>query len=63
IKFTEKGEIILKISILSRKAIRETKASLLIELCDTGIGMNPEYIQHAWKSFSQGDMSITKKQD
>ncbi|CAG8845615.1 9623_t:CDS:2, partial [Racocetra persica] len=74
IKFTEKGEIILKISILSRKAIHETKASptydqkntkgiLLIELYDTGIGMNPEYVQHAWESFSQGDMSITKKQD
>ncbi|CAG8747095.1 4298_t:CDS:2, partial [Racocetra persica] len=25
--------------------------------------MNPEYIQHAWKSFSRGDMSITRKQD
>ncbi|RIB06884.1 hypothetical protein C2G38_478006 [Gigaspora rosea] len=25
--------------------------------------MTPEYIQHAWKSFSQGDMSITKKND
>ncbi|CAG8552797.1 22070_t:CDS:2, partial [Racocetra persica] len=74
IKFTEKGEIILKISILSQKAIHETKGSpsydqmntkevLLFELYDTGIGMNPEYVQHAWKSFSQGDMSITKKQD
>ncbi|KAF0511708.1 protein-histidine kinase [Gigaspora margarita] len=36
---------------------------LLIELSDTGIGMDPEYIQHAWKSFSRGDMSITRRQD
>ncbi|CAG8628783.1 30615_t:CDS:2 [Racocetra persica] len=39
------------------------KETLLIELSDTGIGINPKYIQHAWESFSQGDMSITKKQN
>ncbi|CAG8821435.1 14419_t:CDS:2, partial [Racocetra persica] len=38
------------------------KGSLLIEICDTGIGMDPAYIKYAWKSFSQGDMSITKMQ-
>ncbi|CAG8729537.1 34524_t:CDS:2, partial [Racocetra persica] len=66
-------EIILTISILPREFIEEKenstynrvvkKATLLIELSDTGIGINPEYLQHAWESFSQGDMSITKKQD
>ncbi|CAG8712214.1 7819_t:CDS:1, partial [Scutellospora calospora] len=25
--------------------------------------IDPKYIQDAWKSFSQGDMSFTKKQD
>ena len=25
--------------------------------------MDPKYVQHAWESFSQGDMSVTKKQD
>ncbi|CAG8844599.1 22185_t:CDS:2, partial [Racocetra persica] len=39
------------------------KGILFIELCDTGIGISPEYMQHIWKSFSQGDMSITKEQD
>ncbi|CAG8693626.1 33912_t:CDS:2, partial [Racocetra persica] len=66
IKFTEKGEIVLTISMLSQD-IEENKMNksgiLLIELYDTGIGMNPEYIQHAWESFSRGDMSITRKQD
>ncbi|CAG8833176.1 29853_t:CDS:2, partial [Racocetra persica] len=67
-------EIVLTISMLSKEDIEENKMSstydqmnkrgiLLIEVYDTGIGMNPEYIQHAWKSFSQSDMSITRKQD
>ncbi|RIB04242.1 hypothetical protein C2G38_2254476 [Gigaspora rosea] len=74
IKFTEQGEIILTISMPSREVIDENnanptnsqiinKGALLIELSDTGIGMDPEYIQHAWKSFSRGDMSITREQD
>ncbi|RIB05860.1 hypothetical protein C2G38_2253571 [Gigaspora rosea] len=71
VKFTEKGEIILTISILSQNVLDEAnvdptsvkKKVFLFELYDTGIGMSPEYIQHAWESFSQGDMSITKKQD
>ncbi|RIB28828.1 hypothetical protein C2G38_2156938 [Gigaspora rosea] len=74
IKFTEQCEIILTISMLTREVIDENnmnptnsqitkKGVLLIELCDTGIGMDPEYIKHAWKSFSRGDMSLTRKQD
>ncbi|KAF0511698.1 protein-histidine kinase [Gigaspora margarita] len=74
IKFTEQGEIILTISMPSCEVIDGNnvnptnnqiinKGVLLIELSDTGIGMDPEYIQHAWKSFSRGDMSITRRQD
>ncbi|CAG8841361.1 11445_t:CDS:2, partial [Racocetra persica] len=68
------GEIVLTISMLSKEDIEENKICsandqmnkkgiLLIELHDTGIGMNPEFIQHAWKSFSRGDMLMTRKQD
>ncbi|CAG8681037.1 7760_t:CDS:2, partial [Racocetra persica] len=39
------------------------KENLLVELYDTGSGVDPAYAQNAWKSFSQGDMSITKKKD
>ncbi|RIB23767.1 histidine kinase-like ATPase [Gigaspora rosea] len=39
------------------------KENLLFELYDTGIGIDPKFEQNAWKSFSQGDMSITKRQD
>ncbi|CAG8691987.1 30391_t:CDS:2, partial [Racocetra persica] len=60
IKFTEKGEIVLTISMLSQD-IEENKMNksgiLLIELYDTGIGMNPEYIQHAWESFSRVEIN------
>ncbi|KAF0510829.1 protein-histidine kinase [Gigaspora margarita] len=66
VKFTDKGEIMLTISMQSQEDIDDQavkKGSLLIELYDTGIGINPEYIKYVWKSFSQGDMSITKKQD
>ncbi|RIB01882.1 histidine kinase-like ATPase [Gigaspora rosea] len=75
VKFTNEGEIVLTISMQPREDIEKNneknsscdqvvkKEKLLIELSDTGIGINPEYIKHAWESFSQGDMSITKNQD
>ncbi|KAF0475485.1 protein-histidine kinase [Gigaspora margarita] len=75
VKFTNEGEIILTISIQPREVIEENneenssydqvvkKAKLLIQLSDSGIGINPEYIKYAWESFSQGDMSMTKNQD
>ncbi|CAG8825690.1 1888_t:CDS:2, partial [Racocetra persica] len=39
------------------------KGNLLVEFYDTGIGIDPGYIKHAWQSYSQGDMSMTKTQD
>ncbi|RIB05305.1 histidine kinase-like ATPase [Gigaspora rosea] len=74
VKFTNEGEIVLTISMKPREFIGENEVNLTsdqvikkevlcLELCDTGIGINPEYIQHVWKSFSQGDMLITRKQD
>ncbi|CAG8665663.1 20092_t:CDS:2, partial [Racocetra persica] len=73
VKFTDNGEILLTISMQSPETDENEenqtynkivkKGSLLIELYDTGIGMDPKYVQHAWESFSQGDMSVTKKQD
>ncbi|CAG8508459.1 10710_t:CDS:2, partial [Scutellospora calospora] len=73
VKFTDQGKIILRISMQSQANDKNKedptynqivkKENLLIELYDTGIGMDPKYIQHAWKSFSQGDMSLTRRQD
>ncbi|RIB04392.1 histidine kinase-like ATPase, partial [Gigaspora rosea] len=75
VKFTNEGEIVLTISMQTQEVIEENneenssydqvvkKEKLLIQLSDTGIGINSEYLKHAWESFSQGDISITKKQD
>ncbi|RIB29047.1 hypothetical protein C2G38_1271384 [Gigaspora rosea] len=74
VKFTDKGKIVFTVSMQLQEVIDDDKEKptygqiiqrgcLLIELYDTGIGMDPEYIKHAWQSFSQGDMSMTKMQD
>ncbi|RIB03042.1 hypothetical protein C2G38_2226200 [Gigaspora rosea] len=75
VKFTNEGEIVLTISMQPREFIEENNEEnssydqmvktekLLIQLYDTGIGINPEYVKYAWESFSQGDISMTKKQD
>ncbi|CAG8811305.1 1761_t:CDS:2, partial [Racocetra persica] len=67
IKFTDKGKIVVTISIQLQDIIEDKnkqtngqsikKGNLLVELYDT------EYIKHAWKSYSQSDMSMTKTQD
>ncbi|RIB19429.1 histidine kinase-like ATPase [Gigaspora rosea] len=60
VKFTNEGEIVLTISMQTREVIEENneenssydqvvkKEKLLIQLSDTGIGINPEYLKHAW---------------
>ncbi|RIB13107.1 hypothetical protein C2G38_2198742 [Gigaspora rosea] len=74
IKFTNKGKIVVTISMQLQDVIDEDKnkqtygqtikkGKLLVELYDTGIGIDPEYIKHAWQSYSQSDMSMTKMQD
>ncbi|CAG8851376.1 21338_t:CDS:2, partial [Racocetra persica] len=68
------GKVVVTISMQSHDVTDEDKDELtygqpikkgilLVELYDTGIGMDQGYIKHAWKSYSQGDMSITKMQD
>ncbi|CAB4429500.1 unnamed protein product [Rhizophagus irregularis] len=73
IKFTENGKIVLKISMIPYEETEMTsvvqgqeagkKAKLYVELCDTGIGIDPAFIKDIFKSFSQGDASMTRRQD
>ncbi|RIA84037.1 hypothetical protein C1645_832863 [Glomus cerebriforme] len=75
IKFTEKGQIVLKISMTSHEDIEESsetqaqgqkvgkKTKLYVELCDTGIGIEPAFMKDIFESFSQGDASMTRRQD
>ncbi|CAG8480265.1 7235_t:CDS:10 [Ambispora leptoticha] len=72
VKFTESGEIVLKISLASSDTHQVTEdgetgtwktGTLLIELTDTGIGIDPAFMKDIWESFSQGDPSMTRRQD
>ncbi|MFY2507643.1 response regulator [Vibrio pectenicida] len=58
IKFTDQGEIIVKISICDQA---EESVKLKFEVKDTGIGLKPEQIQKLFGAFSQADTSTTRK--
>jgi signal transduction histidine kinase/DNA-binding NarL/FixJ family response regulator len=58
IKFTHRGHIELRVSVRSRDANR---ASLLLEVEDSGIGMTPEETTRLFQPFSQSDASISRK--
>ncbi len=57
IKFTEKGEITLRIKILEETA---TDYFLRFEVQDTGIGMTQETQNRLFRSFQQADASSTR---
>ncbi|WP_298037764.1 ATP-binding protein [uncultured Desulfuromonas sp.] len=58
VKFTEKGEVAIRLSSLS-----EEDGSLLLrfEVCDTGVGIPPEVQETIFESFSQADNNTTRK--
>jgi signal transduction histidine kinase/CheY-like chemotaxis protein len=58
IKFTEKGEVIIKAEIVKKN---EEEIILNCSVKDTGIGIRKEDTEKLFKSFSQIDASSTKK--
>ncbi|MGE5469159.1 MAG: response regulator, partial [Bacteroidota bacterium] len=58
IKFTEKGEIALRVSVNARDG---NSASLHFAVRDTGIGIAPEKQQLIFDAFSQEDSSTTRR--
>jgi signal transduction histidine kinase/HPt (histidine-containing phosphotransfer) domain-containing protein len=63
IKFTEKGDVLVQVKLLSMKP-DEAQNNLLLHLNfsvrDTGIGIQPERLERLFKPFSQGDASTAR---
>jgi signal transduction histidine kinase/HPt (histidine-containing phosphotransfer) domain-containing protein len=63
IKFTEKGDVLVQVKLLSMKPDEARKNSLLhldFSVRDTGIGIQPERLERLFKPFSQGDASTAR---
>lgn len=57
LKFTSKGEVILRASIVNH----EEEVFIYLAVSDTGIGIKPEYLESIFEMFSQADYSSNKK--
>ncbi|GGB46730.1 hybrid sensor histidine kinase/response regulator [Oceanisphaera marina] len=58
VKFTERGEVVLKIFICNQK---QSEPCLCFQVIDTGIGIIPEQLDRLFHSFTQVDASTTRK--
>ena len=63
IKFTERGEVVLTVSVAEPFSDRDAAGSLRIvfEVRDTGIGMRPEVQERLFSSFMQADQSSSRR--
>ena len=64
VKFTEAGEIAIRIRVERRmpgQGENYGQVVLRFTVSDTGIGMTPEQIEKLFQSFSQADVSTTRK--
>ena len=63
IKFTEKGDVLVQVKLLSMKPDEAQNNSLLhlnFSVRDTGIGIQPERLERLFKPFSQEDASTAR---
>ncbi|AZN42381.1 hybrid sensor histidine kinase/response regulator [Paenibacillus albus] len=58
VKFTEQGEVTVAVSVQEQQ---EKRIKLQFQVTDTGIGISPAEQAQLFKTFSQGDMSTTRK--
>ena len=58
IKFTEAGEVLLQVRLRESNA---THATLEFLVRDTGIGIDPQHLEHIFDGFSQAESSTTRR--
>ncbi len=58
IKFTERGEIVLKAELVEEQ---DDRVKLRFSVSDTGIGIEPEILPTLFESFTQADGSTTRR--
>ncbi len=58
IKFTQEGEILLRVELDSQ---RNSEATLLFSICDTGMGITQEKQNLIFNAFEQADTSTTRQ--
>ncbi len=58
IKFTERGEVQVRVRLESARGLQ---VRLRFEVCDTGVGLNPEQQARLFRSFEQADASTTRQ--
>ena len=61
IKFTEKGEVILTVTLDGDEPRDAANSTLHIKVRDTGIGIPPDRIGRLFQSFTQADASTTRR--
>ncbi len=57
VKFTESGHVLINVKV---ENFSETRASIEVEITDTGIGIEPEKLEHIFEQFTQADNSTTR---
>jgi GAF domain-containing protein/CheY-like chemotaxis protein len=63
VKFTEHGEVVLRVGgrRLAARGAGPTRWQIVAEVQDTGIGIPPHRMNRLFQSFSQGDLSVSRR--
>ena len=61
VKFTDKGEVIVRVSRAASIPVVAGVCSVRFEICDTGVGIAPDVQKHLFQPFTQADDSTTRR--
>ncbi|MET0110721.1 MAG: response regulator [Candidatus Thiodiazotropha sp.] len=58
VKFTQQGEVVVQVKLLQQD---QDQVRLYFSVCDTGIGIEQDYLGHLFDAFTQADGSTTRR--